>query len=65
MLVLLVKYVSFTKTHLLIIVSGIVIDDSNAINNDMLMEKINKCCISIIKWTNNLRQLKKMTTNLR
>jgi len=33
------KYVSFTKTYLLIIVSAVVIDDWNAINKGMLMEK--------------------------
>jgi len=35
-----VKYVLFTKTPLLIIVTGIIIDDWNAVNKDMLLEKI-------------------------
>jgi len=61
-----VKCVSFTKTHLLIIVSEIVIDDSNAINKNMLAIKNNKCCIDIIKMY-NLRRKKigKRTHNLR
>ena len=61
-----VKCVSFTKTHLLIIVSEIVIDDSNAINKNMLAINNNKCCIDIIKMY-NLRQKKKgkRTPNLR
>jgi len=37
-------------------VSGIVIEDWNAINKGMFVEKSNKCCIDIVKWTNNLRQ---------
>jgi len=49
-----VNYVSFTKTLLLIIVIGIVIEDWNAINKGMLVGK--KCCIDIIKGTSNLRQ---------
>jgi len=35
----------FTKTRLLIIVSEIVIDDWNAINKCILVEKNNKWCI--------------------
>jgi len=50
------KYVSFTKTLLLIIVSGVVIDDRKTLNKRMLVEKDNKCCIGIIKRTNNLRR---------
>ena len=56
MLILKAKYVSFTKASLLIIVSAVIIDDWNAINNGMLVGK--KCCIGIIKGTNNLRQEK-------
>lgn len=52
-----VKSVWFTKTP--IIVSEVVIDDWNAINKGMLMEKNNKCCIGIVKGTNILRQNKK------
>jgi len=62
-----IKCVSFTKTHLLIIVSRIIIDDWNAINKGMLLKKNNKCCISIIKETNNLRQIEYcflVTTNM-
>ena len=44
-----VKYVSFTKTPLLIIVTRVVIKDRNAINKGMLVEKNNKCFISIIR----------------
>jgi len=51
-----VKRISFTKTPLLIIVSGMIIYDLNAINKGMLVEKSNKCCIDIAKGTNNLRQ---------
>ena len=45
----------------------IVINDWNAINNGMLVEKSNKYCIVIIKGTNNLRWFfkKKMTTIVR
>jgi len=35
-----VKYVSFSKTHLLIIISGVVIDDSSVIYKSMLVKKI-------------------------
>jgi len=38
-------YVSFIKTHLLIIINGEVINDWKTINKDMLVEKYNKCCI--------------------
>jgi len=48
-----IKCVSFTKTHLLIIVSRIIIDDWNAINKGMLLKKNNKCCI------NNIKRIKK------
>jgi len=51
-----VKYVSFTKTPLLIIVTRVVIKDRNAINKGMLVEKNNKCCIGIVKGINNLRE---------
>ena len=51
-----VKYVSFTKTPLLIIVTRVVIKDRNAINKGMLVEKNNKCCIGIVKGKNNLRE---------
>jgi len=53
-----VNYVSFTKTLLLIIVRGVTIDDWNAVNKSILMETNNKCCINIVKKTNNLRQIK-------
>jgi len=48
--------VSFIKTSLLIIVSRVVIDDWKTINKSMLVEKYSKCCIDIIKTTNNLRK---------
>jgi len=35
--------------------SEIIIEDWNAINNGMLMEKSSKYCNAIIKRTNNLR----------
>jgi hypothetical protein len=41
--------VSFTKTHLLIIASGVGVHDWNTINNCMLVEKNNKCCNKIDK----------------
>ena len=50
------KFESITKTSLLIMVNGIVIHDWNVINKCMLVEKSNKCCIDIVKKTNNLRQ---------
>jgi len=56
LMILMAKYVSFTKTLLLIIVSGVVIDDRKTLNKRMLVEKDNKCCIGIIKRTNNLRR---------
>jgi len=34
-----IKYMLFTKTHLLIIISTVVIDDWNVINKNMLMNK--------------------------
>lgn len=49
LLISLVKYILFTKIFLLIIISRVVIDDLNAINNGTLMEKNSKCCIDIIK----------------
>jgi len=51
-----VKYVSFTKTHLLIIVSGVVINDWNAINKNMFVNKSYIFCIYIIKGPYNLRE---------
>lgn len=39
MLMLMTKYVSITKTLLLIIVSEVVRDDWNTINNSMLVKK--------------------------
>jgi len=52
---LIVKYVSFIKTLLLIIVSGVVTDNWNAINKSMLVGKKRD------KWigTNNLNPEKK------
>lgn len=51
------KYVSFTNMLLSIIISGILLDDSNTIDTDMLEENNNKyCIISIIKGTNKLRK---------
>jgi len=66
-LILMAKYISFTKTPLLIIVSGVVIDDWSTINKDMLVERNKKYYIDIIKGTNNLRQKKieKRTPNMR
>lgn len=55
-------YVSFVKTHLLIIVSGVVLDDWKPINKGVFVEKFNKCCIDIIKRTNNLRKDRKDDT---
>jgi len=52
-LVLMVKYVSFTESLLLIIISRVILDDWNAINKSMLVEKNNKCCICIIKGQKN------------
>jgi len=46
----------FTKTFLLTIIIGVVIDDWNTINEGVLVKKNNKCCIDIIKEINNLRQ---------
>jgi len=52
------KYISFTKTPLLNIGSGVDIDDWNAINKCMLVEKIINS-IGNIKWINNLGHKKK------
>jgi len=62
-LILMAKYISFTKTPLLIIVSGVVIDDWSTINKDMLVERNKKYYIDIIKGTNNLRQEKNRKKN--
>jgi hypothetical protein len=56
MLTSMVNYVSFSKTLLLIIVREVAIDDWDAINKSVLIEKNKKCCIDIVKKTNNLRQ---------
>lgn len=49
LLISIVKYVLFIKILLLIIISRVVIDDLNAINNGTLMEKNSKCYIDIVK----------------
>lgn len=63
MLIIMAKCVLIAKTLLLIMISEIVIEDLNAINKGILMENSNRCCIDIVKWTNNLRHqnLGKMT----
>jgi len=38
-------------------VSGVIIDDWNTINKDMLEKKNNKYCINIIKETNSLTHI--------
>ena len=48
MLILATKCVSFNKTLLLIMVSGIVIDDWNQINKGMPMEKKAKNIILVL-----------------
>ena len=54
MLILIVKYVSFTKTLLLIIIIWVVPGDWSVIYKSMLVEE-KKCCIDIVAGTNNLR----------
>jgi hypothetical protein len=47
---LMIIFVLFTKTPLLIIVNEIVKVEWMLINKSILREKNNKCCVNILKW---------------
>jgi hypothetical protein len=61
-LILIAKYEWFTNTPLLVIVSGVVIDDWNSINKDMLVKKVINVVFVLYK-RNNLRQEKNRKDN--